>query len=461
MKIRINFLFLILISSVYSLPHFNFDIVGSDNDCEKGIVSFFIYGTIKGEYNLKELSVDDYNIEAFGLFKCTVSENEDTTNEKRKHKIHCHINSKLPRLGYILHEPTIHGFDFLDENGKTTWPESPDSRVFIIGECGTQILSETKHMLMGKFPAYESPFKKISRGNVDKALSALPKRTSSTVDKFSTQLKTVKAKLGLNNAETAYLIYRWLTENIKYDCYNLVHNKKAIDYTATGTFNTGVGVCGGISLIFEMWGKDLGLDAIFVTGYSKSLTDIGTFSTESLHAWNIIKIDGVQYLVDATCGAGHCDGDKFVKKYKDYYFCTNPEYFIRNHYPKEYYSYQLLNKVISSKEFADMVTLNDAFFGNGFKTISQNNAIFTMKDSYIMEITFEKNKNYNFLGVWKYKNGNKYVDEMNTKVGSSSGEVHLKISPRRKTEYELWLSGGPFNSAKNYPVFAVYRFTNN
>ena len=228
MHIRINFLLLILISSVYSLPHFNFDIVGSDNDCEKGIVSFFIYGTIKGEYDLKELSVDDYNIEAFGLFKCSVSENEDTTNEKRKHKIECHINSKLPRLGFILHEPTIHGFDFLDENGKTTWPESPDSRVFIIGECGTQKLSEIKHMLMGNFPAYKSPFSKIKRGNVDKALSALPMRTSSTVDKFTTQLKTVKAKMGLNNAETAFLIYRWLTENIKYDCYNLVHDIKKL-----------------------------------------------------------------------------------------------------------------------------------------------------------------------------------------------------------------------------------------
>ena len=333
MKIRINFLFLILISSVYSLPHFNFDIVGSDNDCEKGIVSFFIYGTIKGEYNLKELSVDDYNIEAFGLFKCTVSENEDTTNEKRKHKIHCHINSKLPRLGYILHEPTIHGFDFLDENGKTTWPESPDSRAFIIGECGTQKLSEIKSMLMGNFPDYRSPFYKIKKGNVNKALSALPMRTSSTVEKFITQLKTVKTKLGLNNAETAFLIYRWLLKNIKHDCYNLVHDMKKIDHYAPGTFKTGIGVCSGYSYIFEMWGKALGLDAIVVRGYTKTIDDIGTYSTEEIQAWNIIKIDGVQYLVDSTWGAGYCEGDKYTADLEnDYYFGTNPEYFIRTHF---------------------------------------------------------------------------------------------------------------------------------
>jgi len=53
MKNKVYFLLLILISSINSLPHFHFDIVGSDNDCEKGIVSFFIYGTLKGEYDLK------------------------------------------------------------------------------------------------------------------------------------------------------------------------------------------------------------------------------------------------------------------------------------------------------------------------------------------------------------------------------------------------------------------------
>ena len=217
---------------------------------------------------------------------------------------------------YILHEPTVHGFDFLDENGETTWPEIPDNRVFLVGECGTQILSEIKSMLMGNFGAYQSPFSKIKKDKVNKALSALPNRTSSTVEKFITQLKTVKTKLVLNNAETAFLIFWWLTENIKYDCYNINHNKQAIDYTGPGTFKKGVGVCMGYSLIFEAWGNALGFEAIYVRGYSKSLFDVGTYSTGTTHAWNIIKIDGVQYLVDSTWEQGIVKGINLLKNIK-------------------------------------------------------------------------------------------------------------------------------------------------
>jgi transglutaminase/protease-like cytokinesis protein 3 len=316
-------------------------------------------------------------------------------------------------------------------------------------------------MLMGNFPAYKSPFSKINRGNVNKALSALPKRTSSTVEKFSTQLKTVKTKMKLNNAETAFLIFRWLTENIKYDCYNLVHDIKKIDHLATGTFKTGVGVCSGYSFIFEMWGKDLGLDAIYVYGYSKSLMDIGTFSTQYTHAWNIIKIDGVQYLVDSTWGAGGCDGDKFVKNYNEFYFCTNPEYYIRTHFPLENNNYQLLNTIVSSKEFADMVVLAEGFYGKGFKTISQNKAIFQMTGNYKMSLTFENGKNYFVGAAWLYKNGNQYVEESNFQTTSTNAKAEIQILPKKKTQYELRVAGGPVNAENFYPFFAFYRFTNN
>ena len=159
-------------------------------------------------------------------------------------------------------------------------------------------------------------------------------------------------------------------------------------------------------------------------------------------------------------GAGYCEGDKFVKEYKDYYFCTNPEYFIRNHYPLENNKYQLLNKVVSTKEFASMVVLADTFYGKGFKTISQNNAIFTTKGNYQMDITFEKGKNYLVLAIWKYKSGNQYIEEGKSQANCSSGNIQVRISPQKKTQYELWLAGGPATSSTTYPVFAVYRFTN-
>ena len=272
---------------------------------------------------------------------------------------------------------------------------------------------------------------------------------------MSYHIKTVKSKLGLNNAETAFLIFKWLTDNIKYDCYNVVHDRQAVEHKAPGTFKTGVGVCSGYSLIFEMWGKALGLDAIYVVGYSKALNDIGTYSTQILHAWNIVKIDGVQYLIDSTWGAGGCNGDQYVKKYKEIFFCQNPEHFIRRHYPMQNSNYQLLNTVVSTKKFANMVVLSNDFYENGFKTISPNNAIFTMKGSYNIDLTFEKGKDYSIGGKWGYNNGNQFVEESKHGIKSSSGSAQLQILPKKKMQYELRIYGGPANQG-SIPALVKY-----
>ena len=37
-------------------------------------------------------------------------------------------------------------------------------------------------------------------------------------------MNSAKNSYGLNQAESAYMIYKWDAENIKYDCYNYNHD---------------------------------------------------------------------------------------------------------------------------------------------------------------------------------------------------------------------------------------------
>ena len=42
-------------------------------------------------------------------------------------------------------------------------------------------------------------------------------------------MQKAQQKYSLNQAESAYLVYKWLLENIEYDCYGLNHNTVDFD----------------------------------------------------------------------------------------------------------------------------------------------------------------------------------------------------------------------------------------
>ena len=95
-----------------------------------------------------------------------------------------------------------------------------------------------------------------------------------------------KKQYFLSEAECAYLVYKWLSQNVVYDCYTLNHG--GIDFTEVGTYNKGKGVCAGYSLIFEKMCDSLGLESNYVVGYSKGAGFTpGVIPRQSDHAWNI------------------------------------------------------------------------------------------------------------------------------------------------------------------------------
>ena len=80
----------------------------------------------------------------------------------------------------------------------------------------------------------------------------------------------------------------------------------------------------------------LGLEAKYVFGYSKGAGFVpGVSPKQSDHSLNSVKIGSSYYLVDPTWGSGSYDGDTYSKNFREFYFCTNPEAFIRTHLPEE------------------------------------------------------------------------------------------------------------------------------
>ena len=446
-------LLLILISfsnSKKSLPHFIFDGIESYHECgEKDKISFTIYGRMTEKLNLRKVKIEDYLIDDIGLFKCSLSEIEKPLNSQRKHKIVCTMVGSFIEKGYILEEPKVHGFDFLTEEGESTWPEMPEKRTFLIGECGAKIELDNEPLLLASSSNYTSPLKKVDKAKVNKSLSYLPKRESTSETDMCTAMKKAQTKYSLNQAESAYFVFRWISENIAYDCYSYVHG--GIDYKEESSYTKGKAVCEAYSLIFKRMCEALGLETIKISGYSKGTSFVpGNLPTRTNHAWNAVKIDSVYYLVDSTWGSGSCDKDKFTKKLKEFYFCTKPEAFVNSHLPADN-KWQLTSKIITLKEFVETVKLNIGFYENGFETISPSLPILNVEEKSKVTLTYDKSiSNLTITNHIYYLQGNNYVEMPNTIINTKkSGKFEVSFITNKIGNYKLNIYGGLIG-AKSY-----------
>ena len=376
----------------------------------------------------------------------------------RKYKIVCSIRGSFPRKGYILDEPTVYGFDFKREDGESSWPKSPEKKTFLIGKCGSSIELEDEPVLLFSFwNSYSNPLDNIRKDLVDKALSNLPDRDSVEEKDMCSAMANEKQKYSLTQGESAYLVYKWLSENIEYDCYALNHGD--IDHTELGTYNNGKGVCSGYSMLFETMCGSLGLEAEYVVGYSKGNDFIpGEIPKKADHAWNSVKIDSSYYLVDSTWGAGGCDGDVYKKHFNDFNFCPDPERFIRSHLPVES-KWQLVSNNITLKDFSNSLVLSSSFYQNEFKSIVPDYPV--IKSEGITKIIINHdslNINYAILTDLYYINeeGSKVEQKNSYFYNKYEGRIEISIITNYKGEYILKLYGG-VSTLTTYPFLAEYK----
>lgn len=203
-------------------------------------------------------------------------------------------------------------------------------------------------MLFFSAPIFAQDFSKV-----DEIVSNYPKSFSKIEDlalKINSDFSTEEEK--------ARAIYSWIAFNVKYDVksYFSISVAQPIAYRFRSeaekiekqnqikmdlinkTFKSKLAVCQGYALLFEHLANLSGLESVFVTGNAKAnANDIGKLPTQSLHAWNAVKINGKWKLVDVTWGAGVVNPQKriFVPKFNAGYFFTKPEVFVLNHFPDD------------------------------------------------------------------------------------------------------------------------------
>ena len=227
---------------------------------------------------------------------------------------------------------------------------------------------------------------KIRFNQVSSAISYLPQRDKVNILQMCIQMRNAKNDYQLTTEETAYLIFKWISQNIEVDC----DDYSGIYQSALTTYNSGKGGFVGISNLFLTMCLRLNIHSELVNGFVKSMKNSdGKVIAEEEHVWNAIMINDTYYLVNPTLGAGTCGVDGYIKKYNMFYFATKPEYFIRTHYPVLGY-YQLLDNPISHKQFQSMAFLRHFFYYNGFETVDPDTNTISLKDDSTLNLTYDK-----------------------------------------------------------------------
>ncbi len=208
----------------------------------------------------------------------------------------------------------------------------------------------------------------VRKDIINKALSKLPKRENTDILKLGIEMSKSKENYELTEIESAYFAYKWIIQNIEFD-------KKSFDNgnDLTGlvtTFKEGKGGAIGISALFNSLCGLLNIESNSIFGLTKTITFNYTKIIQIRnYAWNYILIDGEYYLIDPSLRAGFCKDKDLSTNCTDNYFGTNPEEFIRFHFPNDN-KWQLLSEPITKDNFTSMAFLFEYFYILGFKTIS-------------------------------------------------------------------------------------------
>lgn len=261
-----------------------------------------------------------------------------------------------------------------------------------------------------------------------------------------------------NELEKVRAIFRWVTQNIAYDTEGYFSGSYG-DLSPDGVLKSRRAVCDGYAGLFTMLGEAAGLQVVKVVGYSKGYGyAVGdSYSGQTNHAWNAVKIDDKWHLLDATWGAGYLgDNKKFVRKFQPHYFLTPPEDFIYDHLPSEA-RWQLLKEPITAKEYADFVYLRPAFFHTGLAIESHRHSIIRMDN----QITVSLRAPDRALLMAQLVQNEKKLDSSLTFIQRREGSVDIHAVTPEAGDYVLRLFArnreeeGRYNWALDYRITAT------
>lgn len=257
---------------------------------------------------------------------------------------------------------------------------------------------------------------------IDKHALKASRKDEQSVETLAAYL-TKKAE---NDREICRAIFRWMTEHISYDTDAFFSGEYG-DCSASGVLKARKSVCSGYATLFKKLGSLAGLEVVKISGYAKgySYKEGRKFKTTN-HAWNAVKLNGEWRLLDVTWGAGHLEGKKYVKSFKESYFLTPPEHLIFNHFPKDS-NWQLLKSPITLGKFEDQPYLRPRFFALGFSVSDVQSYLDSDDFRGFPKLYGIKNKNVTIhkAPIKRYlQTGTEYTFVVESKVASDAAIIN-------------------------------------
>ena len=196
---------------------------------------------------------------------------------------------------------------------------------------------------------------------IDKSLQDLPRRKEVEFLQMISKMINARKEYSLNEAESAYLVFKWISENIKINFYD-----EDLD-DPINAYNSGKGTPKSLCSLFNNMSKYLKVVSGSISGYLK-WDYRNEIQSDRNYTWNYVEIQGEYYLLDVSI----VSDTEFRDSHAEFiylYFGTEPEIFIRQHFPKEN-KWQLLSEPYTLEKFESMALLTPFFYLLGFKTIS-------------------------------------------------------------------------------------------
>ena len=221
---------------------------------------------------------------------------------------------------------------------------------------------------------------KVREELIDKSLLYLPSKNKVNILEMGNEMKKLIKEYSLSNVETAYLVFKWINQNLEANLTNVKINDAEL------TYQVGKGSPKGISSVFNTICRFLGLKTDSISGYLKWINkaNINDIKLEIIknYTWNYIEIDDELYLIDISL-ANEVKNSYHYPEYIYWYFRTFPEIFIRLHFPYES-KWQLLLEPYKLEKFESMTMITPLFYLYGFKNISPDTNILTGKGKIIL-----------------------------------------------------------------------------
>ncbi|XP_064613138.1 kyphoscoliosis peptidase-like [Liolophura sinensis] len=133
---------------------------------------------------------------------------------------------------------------------------------------------------------------------------------------------------------------------------------------------------GGVQcqILFNNLCRQAGMHSEIIVGYSKGAghkPGMPLDHKSHRNSWNAVAVDGTWRFVNCTWAARHMTGSeksssRLLHKYDEFYFLTDPEEHIYQHFPDDP-KWQLLDKTLSFEEFTNLPSVKSPYFKHGLQ----------------------------------------------------------------------------------------------